>query len=236
MAWTVQTLQDQVQLLTGHDGLASSVVTWTNRVMMEIANKAFWPRHLKTVNLGAPVQSSVVSEQWINNTAFASLNIMAVHRMAYGSTRPLEHRALQDFYSFFQGGNANYTTGEFERYCIPKWISASASSEYFMYPMLAVHPISSTTTDAIQMSYLEAPEKFDSSDDYNWILTKYPQVILAGVLRYAFLYIGDGSRYGVWKGNYINGLADMVRNETTTLASTPAMRAIYPEQILRGGM
>jgi hypothetical protein len=236
MSWTVQTLQDQVQLLTGHDGLASEVMTWANRVMMELAHKAYWPRQLKNVDLGSPVQSATVASQWINNTAFWSLDIMGIHRVNYGTNGVLTRHAVQDFYGFFHGADANYITGAFERYCVPKWTSGSQTSNYYMWPLIAVHPIYNTSTNSIQVNYLQAPAKFTLATDYNWILTKYPQVVLAGVLRYAFLFIGDGNRYSIFKGKYINGIADMVRNETASLASTPALRGQYPEQIMRGGV
>jgi len=237
MAWTVVKFQEQVQIMTDHKGLASKTITWINRTLMEILVKDYWQKQVNTVATGGASQVTTVTGQWFTDSAVSSLNIVDIHRIDYSTTAALVRQPVQDFYANFHGLNASNSTGDYARYCVPKWVSMTAGTynDWYLIPEIGVSPIAATGTTDLTMGYLSAPDAFTATSDSNWITDQYPQVVLAGVLRRAFLFIGDSQRYLIWKAKFENGVRDMILSEQTSVAATPHLRGVYPEEILRGG-
>ena len=244
MSWTVSTFQDQVEVMTGHKGLSDKVQTWLNRSIMEISTKAMWKRMVITQSIAPDAEpSATVTANWITNVTMADSNPMAIFGANYRTaTNVLEQALVQhsphDFYAHQHGLAVDYTTGDPEKFCIPEWASyANTTGDYYMLPKIAIFPQSLTTGDAdLQVKYQSAPEKMSTSSDNNWITNKYPRVVLNGILRYAYLYLGDSVSYNLAKSQFLNGIADMIRNEETVLASTPHRRGVMPQEVMRGGM
>jgi len=235
MAWTVEVFQDQVQLMTDHKGLASKTITWVNRTIAEIVCKDYWLKQINTISTGGASQVTTVTSQWFTDTQMQSLNPIDMQRIDYSTTAALWRQPVQDFYANFHGLNASHTVGNYKNFCIPQWTSYVSGTNQYLLPRLAVYPITGTGTTDLTGAYLAAPDKFDETTDSNWITNQYPQVVLAGVLRRAFLYIGDSQRYLIWKARFENGVKDMILSEQTSVAATPHLRGILPEEVQRGG-
>lgn len=243
MGWTVGDYQDQVEMMTGHKGLGDKVQSWLNRTIMEISTKAIWKRMVITQSIAPDAEpSTTVSANWISNVTMTSSNPMAIFGANYRTaTNVLEKALIQnsplDFYAYQHGLSITYGTGDVERYCQPKWTSYSNAGSYYMLPQVAIWPQALTTGDAdLELKYQSAPEKFTTTTDNNWITNKYPRVVLNGVLRYAYLYLGDTVSYNLSKSQYVNGVADMLRNEETVLASAPYRKGVMPSEVMRGGL
>ncbi len=249
MGWTVGDFQEQVEMMTSHSGLSDKVEGWLNRVIMEVAGKAHWRRQITTQSVAPNVNASTaVTANWLYDTTMTASNPMAIYGANYrsvtfstaASTNIVEQALIQqspkDFYDYQNGLAVTYGVGDPERYCQPKWTSYSNGGNYYMLPQVAVYPQYLSATSAhLELKYLSAPEKLSGTDDNNWITDKYPKMVLNGVLRYAFLYLSDTASYNIAKANYVNGVADMVRNEEAVLASNPYRRGVMPSEVMRGG-
>lgn len=255
MAWEVQDFQEQVEVMTGHANVSDKVMTWVSRTLMEVASKTYWTKQVKTEAIApsyTDTPSTTVTENWATWTTFYTANPMALHRLSYVTTADIRDSVLvresvQDFYAKQHAVSVTYSEGDADpaRYCVPMWSSyqTGTAGDYYFLPSVAHYPQSMITTVAtalthLELGYLSAPNKMTAATgagSSNWMTDKYPMVVLAGVMRYASLYIGDAQAYRIWKGKYENGLKDMLMNEEMVVASTPSMRAVYPEDILRGG-
>lgn len=255
MAWELQDFQEQVEVMTGHANVSDKVLKWVNRTLMEISGKTYWTKQIKTESIAPSYTNTpavTVADNWATWTTFYSGNPMALHRLSYVTTADVRESVLvresvQDFYAKQHAVSVTYSAGgaDPDRYCVPMWSSytTGAGTTCYFLPSIAHYPQSMLTTAAtavthLELSYLSAPDKLTAATGdgaSNWMTSKYPMVILAGAMRWASLYIGDTQAYQIWKGKYENGLKDMMMNEEMVVASTPCMRAVYPEDILRGG-
>ena len=255
MAWELQDFQEQVEVMTGHANVSDKVKAWVNRTLMEISSKTYWTKQVKTESIApsyTDTPSTTITANWATWTTFYTGNPIALHRLSYKTTDDVRDSVLiresvQDFYAKQHSVSVTYSEGGADptRYCVPMWSSyttGAGATRYFL-PSIAHYPQSmvTTVTTAVthfELSYLSAPDKLTAatgSGSSNWMTNKYPLGVLAGTMRWASLYIGDTQAYQIWKGKYENGLKDMLMNEETVVASTPSMRAVYPEDILRGG-
>lgn len=238
MAWTVANLQNQVQQHTNRAGIDAKVLGWTNRVLMELGTKAFWTRNVESFSIpgsGFTTATTSIPAQWISLTEAATRDVVAFQQVVYGTTGALVRLEMQDFYARLQGLAMNYAPGNFAFYSIPRWVSSVSGADEFQVPSVVVSPITTTATNPLTAYCLCAPDKLTQATDTYWFLSKYPLVVLAGVLRYACIYVGDLAGYLRAKGDYENGIKEMILSEETTMAATPMLRGIFPEQLMRGG-
>lgn len=234
MSWTVETIQSQVLQLTGYRNISDKVLIWLNRTMQQVAQKDLWVKQTYSTTMGGAAQSVTPSSQWFSVTGLDFIN---VHHIEYGTKAKLVRHPVQDLYAAYHGLAGNYSVGDFEQYAIPKWGTyTTTTGVQYMAPYFAVFPLTTTATDAFTLHYLSAPARFTATTDTHWILDKYPQMILAGVMRYVMLYVGDRERYLAWKQRFQTGLALMKRQEMSVVASTPNMRGVLPEVVLGGGV
>lgn len=233
MSWTVGNIQDQVTQLTGYRNVTDKILPWINRTVQQMAQKAFFTKQVYTTSIGGVSQVTTPSSQWFSVTG---LNLINVHHIEYSTTAKLERHPIQDMYGAFHGLNASYSVGAFEKYAIPKWGTYTTGGAQYLVPYFAMYPLATTATDALTLHYLAAPDKFTATTDTHWILDKYPHVVLAGVMRYVMLYVADRDRYLAWKQEYVRGIKQMQRQESSIVASTPNMRGLIPEVILGGGV
>lgn len=256
MAYDLTEIQTQVRLLTNASGLDTRVITWTNRVLQDIGQKAWFQQqiavmHKPTVGGGTNVTSNWETVSGIPGNAVAAAaydpNLINIHRvvhvqMAATNTytsvstylNPLVRYSIQDLYCHFQAQSINVTGASVNFYAVPQWdeVDTTASTVYpkmVFYP----HPKNATYNDggAFQIWYLQSISKLTSGTDTNWLLKKYFHVVLRGVLRFARLYLGDPQGYLVDKAAYENGVVDILRNEEIASASTPYMRGVMPESL-----
>jgi hypothetical protein len=237
MAWTVQNIQNQVQTAVGRSGIDSKVLSWINRVLMELATRAYWTRNTNEVDVsGFALAATTLSNNWVSLTQAASMNGIAIYQAYEGTTAAMQRLEGQDLYSRAQGNVHTAQTGDFHYYALPAWRSyTTTAGEEFLVPQVAALPVPSSSTIPCTMSMLCAPAKLTAAGDTHWFLKKYPQTVLAGVLRYASLYVGDLAGYLAAKGHFENGFRDMILGEETTMVATPALRGVIPEVIQRGG-
>jgi hypothetical protein len=226
--WTAGDFVEQVQLLTGNNGLGTRILNWLNRVIMETSIKVPWNRQVISAAGGGAAQTTGVLTQWftVNDP-----NFIAFNHFQYGTTcAPVQVEAAE-LYQNFHGQAANVSTATIHYYAVPKW---TASGTNYMVPQVALYPIATTATTAFTLHYQQAPNMVTSPDS-NWMMEKYPHVILAGTLAYAKLYLGDANGYLAQMAAYANGVRDMILTEESPSASTPQMRGVYPESMNRLG-
>jgi hypothetical protein len=238
--WTLQNIQNQVQLLTGNDGITEFVTAWANRVLMEISTKAFWNRQIVLRNVGGGTTTgTAVETHFVSLTQAAAMttatlagDLIAIHRMVWHSTAELIPFSLRDLYAQLYGVVVNTSGGSsFDKYAVARWETYATVN---MVPDVVFWPHVTSATTAISCYGLEAPKVMSEVTDTCWPLEFYPQVVLAGVMRYASLYLGDSTSYLLWKGKYENGVHDILQSEERRPVGTPTRRAIYPESMFQG--
>lgn len=239
MAWDVAEFQDQVQLITGNTGLNDRVLGWLNRVLMEVSKKAYWTKQTRyDTTLAVPATGNALNTVWIDGDALGQDNIISMHRLECtlaSSERLVTHLSTQDLYTRYHGSLAAYTSGnDITHYCTPTWSEGGDTDERYMNPEFGVYPCGVEATTTLKAFYSAAPDKLTSSVGTHWMLTKYPKTFLSGVLRYAFLYLGDLQSYMLWKQNFANGIKDMLLSEESVVANAPAFGGVFPEVLTRG--
>jgi hypothetical protein len=183
--------------------------------------------------------------QWVSGSTFLStLNVVQFFGLRQATTidgvvtAQLVRHGIVDLYARYQGRNVSYSAGDLESFSAVYWASMGTAPTCYLVPYLAFWPQATTLTltNAVVAKYLKALDKETTAAGYNWISDKYPMVVLAGIMRCASLYIGDGQAYLYWKGKYANGIKEMILMETTVQAGTPYRRSVYPEDIFRQGV
>jgi len=239
MSITAQFFQSQVQILSGNDQIASKVLTWVSRACQEIAMKALWKQQTRSVNVGGLGAVTTVVSQWASLTPAAASNFVQMIHVKYnsgGSVYPLYRLEPQDLYSNFQGVTGTYSADTVEAYCIPRWTTSGNATSQYMAPYMAVYPVGTTAVTAYTAHFHSAPDKVATANDTNWIMSKYPGVVLNRVMALASLYLKDSQGYLLYMSKYANGVKDMVLTEETNVAATPYRRGIVPEVVMRGGV
>jgi hypothetical protein len=234
MSWDLQNIQSQVQLVTRQDGLTDKVTRWCNRAIMEISSSAFFGKNLKResqfpINSG----SNTITSAW---NAITADNIVDIHRVAIQSPttdttfyNPLSRVGVRDLYAFYRGGAATVSNDQIDAYAVARWRTNGTAQ---MAPDVAVFP-NEDSSRAMEIHYLAAPEALTTGSDTNWILRRYPEVVLNGTLRRAFLYVGNVPRYMRARSDFMNGVKDVISQELGTIAHAPVMRDIVAEYIRR---
>lgn len=244
---TVGDLQAQVQMMTGHSGLASKVTGWCNRVLSDICTRAYWTEQLgtgfahHTVAANATTNSpqthafpmnttcgDATYDEFIAPYAVDQVSLTANTTGPYISNfeRPLVRLEIPDLYAQMAGSSAGVISAISKYYAVIRGdINATTGtvSEYF-YGVNATTATDGTHAMAITGAWTLAP--LDSSNDTCWIMQRYPRVILAGVLARVRLYLGDPVGYLTEKAEYENGIADMLRVEESVTASNPVMGGV----------
>lgn len=241
MAWTVATFQDQVQMMTGNTGLNDRVLTWVNRVLMEIAKKAYWTKQTKSITTPTVIAGTptTLAGAWLENTDdLGEQNIVSLHRVEVTNSNSetlLTHCATRDLYALYNGRLVSYKeTNDITHYAVPTWATGSSGATQHLYPNIAVYPGGANGTTTTKVYFLTVPDKLTGADGSHWFMNKYPTMVLAGLLRYVFLYLGDAQSYLVQKAIYVNGIKDAILSEESVVASTPSMRSVFPEILARG--
>lgn len=253
MAWfTLGHVQNQVQLLTGHDGLADKVTRWTNRVMNEIVLKAYWVSSMGVTYAipGSGMKDSTVPNQWF------SVDPVTVHFHEFVAPyaadrvvmkdatwiskyiRPLIRLDIMDMYAAVQGTTVAAQAGVPAEYgMVYGDVNTSGTPRQYLWAAPAFGTTVTTASGGgggvVAVSYLGTPLLLVSGTDTNWILSDYFKVVLAGVMRYARVYLGDYQGYLLEKAEFENGLRDMLLHEETASASTPRMQGLNPEVLGR---
>lgn len=234
MSWTVGDIENQVLQLSGYRNISDKLLAWTNRTVAQIGQKAFWTKQVQSASIGGASQTNTISDQWFSATGLALSNFIAMRRIDYGTHAMMVRQAVEDLYKNFHGLVASYSVGSFEKYAIAKYGTCTSGNDQFMAPYIAVYPIYATNTSDFTAHFLAAPAKFTTTTDTHWILDKYPSVIIAGVMRYVELYVGNLQGYLSWKKIYLMGISNMMKTEESSVASTPNMRGVLPELVMRG--
>lgn len=253
MAYDVLEIQNQVALMTGHNGLATRTITWTNRVIQEIATRAYWQRQIAQIYVRyastTGVATTSLSDLWITAGSLTQKDIINIYRADHVSVtgtlvssyfHQIVRRNAEGLFANLHGQTFNVTgagaSGRVNQYAVVGWSSDSTVSTQFE-PKIAVFPNALTTdvtVEAMQLHYLKSPQKFTAVTDTNWILRDYFNVVLSGVLRLARLYLGDAQGYLLEKREYEDGIKRMLMQEESPVASTPVMRGVVPEEVRRG--
>lgn len=239
MAWDVAEFQDQVQVATGNPGINDRVLGWLNRVLMTLANKAYWTKQTRyDTTLVVPASANVLNDVWLDGDSLGQDNIIAMHRLECtlaSSERLLTHLQTQDLYSRYHASLVTYTSGnDVTHYCTPTWSEGGSGAARYMNPEFGVYPLGVEATTTFKAFYTAAPDKLTGGASTHWMLTKYPHVVLAGLLRYAFLYLGELPSYMEWKRRFVNGLKDMLVSEESVVANTPSFGGVFPSVLTRG--
>lgn len=252
MAYDVAELQAQVALATGHDNLASRVITWTNRVIQEIATRAYWQaqlaqRYISYENIGA-VTSGALSNVW-NIAGLTNVDLVNVYRMAH--VKQSNATQISSYYhqviradidgvaaKYGSAYTYGYSVGNdaAKYYAIAGWQNTITNSSSFGPKIMFFPNVSTTvtTTFAMQVHFLRAPTKFTAAADTNWLVTQHFSVVLSGVLRLARLYLGDAQGYLLEDREFEQGILQMLRSYESPRAATPVMRQIVPDDVRRG--
>lgn len=240
MAWDVAEFQDQVQLATGQMGLNDRVLGWLNRVLMEVAKKAYWTKLIKSVTTIVPTASDdTLNGVWLTNTDdLGEANITSLHRIEVtnsGSECLAKHTTTQDLYARYHAALVDYASGnDVTHYCVPQWSEGGSGAVRHQYPEIAVYPVGVAATTTTKAYFSTVPDKLTGGSSTHWMLTKYPHLFMAGTLRYAFLFLGDLQSYMIWKQRFVNGMKDMVMSEESMVANAPAFGGVFPEVLTRG--
>jgi hypothetical protein len=261
MAFALSDVQSNVQLMTRHDGLADQVKTWTNRVIQDICTRAYWMRNTGLgyfESAYSPINGSQSTPPVVNmitsNPAFGEMINMVEADYGVltgaGTTLAIQYRKsnlrrvdLRDLYMGADGCSssttADYVSTVVERYAVaPFWTSATHTNSYrepgvLMFPQPLSGNAQLTTGGCVAALYLGALPKLTTSTSTNWILEKYFKVVLAGVMRYVRLFLGDSQGYLLERSEYENGLRDMLLHEEAPTALTPVMRGVGNEYMGR---
>lgn len=239
MAWDVAEFQDQVQVATGNTGLNDRVLKWLNRVLMDLARKAYWTKQTRyNTTLAVPVTANTLDGVWLDGDALGQDNIISLHRLECtyaGSERLLTHVPTQDLYTRYHASLVSYTIGnDITHYCTPVWSEGGSGAVRYMNPEFGVFPCGTAAITTLKAFYSAAPDKLTGSASTHWMMTKYPKTVLAGILRYTFLYLGDLQSYMLWKQSFVNGVKDMILSEESVVANAPAFGGMFPEVLTRG--
>lgn len=257
MAFDVAEIQSQVQLLTGSDQLNSKVLNWINRTVMDICTRTYFPKQMgecmvstsdtamdtsvlgnAVVSIGTPGTNFIAPYYAAACTATASTpTVIAdvfLHQQAIqGEVMDVLHRAhdtterrgtVIEHYAMAYGSNdtSSATTGGTQSvYVLP-------------YPHFASPTATNTAGQQfLYLRYLKAPAALTLGNQTLWLTENYFRVVLAGVMRYARLYLGDPRGYLMEKALFENGVAEMMLQEQTGLPASPVLRGVYPEVFTR---
>lgn len=241
MSWDVANIQSHVQLATGNDGLSSRVITWFNRTIMEIVTSGVLPKQIE-IKSQHPLSTATNTTSGVDDgwTSVATDNIVALHHLVLQATtnttaatsyyNPLVRMDVRDLYPRYHGLAVSQTGDPVENYANVKWTTYSAGSHMGPLIALALEP----SNRSAEVHLYKAPDKATTAADTNWILRKYPKVVLAGVLRYAFIYLGNPARYQYEQQQFKAGVEDIIKNETGDIAHAPVMRGVVPGFFQRG--
>lgn len=260
MAFDLAYLKNQVNLYAGgHDGLDAYVARWANLTLWDMATRAFWTKQMEIgfahASGAANLSASTLSSHWFSlnvtntrNTAnvaafVAPYRVDQVSMSATNGTgsaiigtygQPLLRLEVNDLYNRY----ANQSPAAVTNATVSYYALVQPHNDTASIPKFAVYPpfASSTITQggALAVQYLGAPFGLTNSTDTTWMLTKYPRVVLAGVLSYVAVYLGDIQDFLVRSSEYENGIADMLRIEEVHLASKPVKRGVTMEYLNRG--
>lgn len=221
-------------MATSDDGLASKATGWCNRTLQEIGTAAFLPKQMAqlqqfAINSG----NNTIPSSWNHITGDDVINLHRINvqdpSTATSFFNPLVRVGLRDLYAFFHGASATSSNNTLSNYAVPRWSTFSTS---YLAPQVAVFP-NENASRSMEITYLKALTKLASGSDTNWILRRYPNVVLAGTLRRAFLYQGNGARYTREHAKFRNGLRDIIMQETGTIAEAPVRRGLMGEYARR---
>lgn len=235
MSWDLAWIQSQVQMATSDNGLASKAVNWCNRTLMEIGTAAFLPKQLAQLSQ-FPIASgsNTITNAWNSITGDDVVNIHRINIQSPTTAttfyNPLTRVGIRDLYAFFRGAAATSSADLLQNYAVPRWTTFNTSH---LAPQVVPFP-NENSARSMEIHYLKAPTALASGSDTNWILRRYPYVVLAGTLRRAFLYKGDGARYTREMAAFQNGLKDILRQETGDIAHAPTRRALGARYAERG--
>ena len=245
---TVAEVQSQVQLLTHHDNLDSYVVDWLNRTLQDLGTTALWNKQTRSVVAFHPTITAAPitpSSQIFNVVPGANELIEFVGMRAgywhatsptqWRNDRSMVRRDWGGLVARLHGGTVTGTNRASDAYAA---VSGSVLtygrtvSQYMLgFPLAASGSYS--TYAACSVDYLESPAKVSLSTDTNWLMAKYPRVVLAGVMMRARLFLRDGRGYLMEKSEYVNGIADMLLMEENITANKPYLRAVQSDEVNR---
>lgn len=248
MAFDIAEIQKQVELAVNHDGLSTYIITWTNRTLQDIGTRVHWRAQGQVLATLFTDASETVGNNAIGSN-LSLWDVIAPHRVdhvlgtvtnaTYFQTatpyRVLSRIGFKDLYGLYEGVSIPAKTGGPKVYALGWFSSTSTGGNHYMHPNIFLHesPANTTPTSGgfLSIHWLTAPFKAAAANYTHWIMDKYFDVVLHGVLRYARLYLGDPTGYLVEKGYYENGVQRMIRAEETVEASMPSRRGIEPESI-----
>lgn len=243
---TLGELKSQVVLLTQHNGISDKVTLWANRVLNDIGTRVFWMNqmgvgfaHHATI-ANATSAGNAVSHAFSMQTPNASLHEMvapwAVDQVTLNATgvsgieRPLIRQEIRDLYGIAAGSTpATSNTSQYYAMVRGGMLSSSASTGGTVYAEMVGYPFPATTASSLQamaLTYLGSPALLTTDNSTNWMMQNYPRVVLAGVMARARLYLNDPVGYMMEKGEFENGIADMIRIEEVATANTPVMGGV----------
>jgi hypothetical protein len=249
MAFDVLEVQRQVRLMVGHDGLDDKVMGWTNRVCQEIGIKAYWGHQIVRQQI-TPVANvaTTATQNWITGS-LSTLDVINPYRVEYVKVsgtaitynNPINRQRLDSYFANYLGGDMSKSNAVVNDYAVVNWTPyVSTATLNYMVPQLAFHPgpagVDAATNGAYFVNFLQAPAILTTTTGTtgtNWMIEKYFDTILSGVMRYARLYVGDAQGYLLEKGDYENGVRDMLMNEEIVSAQVPVMRGVTPETMNR---
>ena len=262
MAFDLGEIKNQVALITGHDGLSTRVATWTNRTLMEIVSRAHFSRqikrHLREVPAAPEATATAGNISSYYMTEFTQSDVVTLNKVeeVYADwtgvnpqtvakyRQPVIHLDAEAMVAQHHGSTMiSHSSDIASNYAVMGWDSNSASSDYFG-PQILLEPHANTgvVTGQTESSvygqlvhFLQAPGKVAANADANWVLQKYFNTVLSGVLRYARLYLGDVQGYYIEKAELENGIRQILLAEETSIASTPRLRGVYPETLRSRG-
>lgn len=155
----------------------------------------------------------------------------------------VERSGITDLIGAYNGGNWKTLVGLPKRYApLPNRYDTSGNAKQHIMVMNMVattqHSTSGTGTEgylnnAVVMRGVGLPASADDHEYTNWMLALYPKVVRAGVLRLAYLAIGDVNRYLVSRREYMHGIREMVLQEQAVSAQYPIRSAVYSDYMDR---
>lgn len=254
-------VQSHVQLMSRHDGLASLVLTWTNRVVQDICTRAYWMRNtgvgfaspfIATTTALADILSAQIPLATPNPNLDELINVVGMDHVALtgaGTTLKvntfignLRRSELRDLYAAQAGAIPGSVKGPKSYAVIPRLGTNSNTTgttdtdrgvAFLVFPPPPAATTTSTAGGALAATYLGSLPYLNDSSDTNWILARYFKVVLAGVMRYVRLYLGDSQGYLLERSEYENGIRDMLLHEEAATAGTPGLRAVGDEYMGR---
>jgi hypothetical protein len=248
--FNVLEIQKQVRLMVGHDGLDNKVILWTNRVLQEIGIKAYWQSQIVRQLVAPTVNvATTVTSNWIS-TNLSTVDVINIYRAEQAQMNgtavskyvgPVNRQRLDSYFANYLGRDMSLSSASIDQYAVVNWTPyASTATLNYMAPQVAFYPgptaADTSTVGAVLISYLQAPAKLTTATGAtatNWMIEKYFDTVLSGVMRYARLYVGDAQGYLLEKGDYENGVRDMLLNEEVVSAQVPVFRGVTPETMNR---